>query len=285
MVASQLIAAAVVVEMAWYWQVIVAYVFGAVVNHALLLAIHELSHNLMFKEAGHNQLFSLFCNIPMLLPVAATFKKYHLEHHKFQGVHGIDVDVPTDWEGRVFRGPVLKAVWVLFQGFFYALRPLIIAPKPFGLRELGNWAFTLTMDAAIVATLGWNAIGYLLLSDFFGLGMHPVAGHFIAEHYVFTQGRETYSYYGSMRRMIFNVGFHNEHHDFPNIPGSRLHEVRRIADSFYRDLPFHTSYCKVLWDYITNPSMGPYARIKRNPKASDASDTDKVDAVDTVGRE
>jgi sphingolipid delta-4 desaturase len=263
LVSGQMLAAYLVQGAAWYWVVLMAYCFGAVCNHALQLAIHELAHNLMFKKALHNQLFGLVCNLPMVVAAAATFKKYHLEHHKFQGVHGIDVDLPTEWEGRIFRGTLMKAVWVSLQGFFYALRPLIVAPKSPGWLEAVNWATILSFDALLVATLGWGAIGYFLLCDFFGLGLHPVAGHFIAEHYCFTKGHETYSYYGSMRRIIFNVGFHNEHHDFPNIPGSKLHEVRRIADEFYRDLPCHTSYCKVIWEYITSPTMGPYYRIKR----------------------
>ena len=91
-----------------------------------------------------------------------------------------------------------------------------------------------------------------------------MTGHFLAAHCAFEQGYETYSYYGPMNLLLFNIGYHNEHHDFPAVPFTKLAQVKAIAPEYYDDLPHHTSLVKVLYEFVTNPSIGPYARVRRH---------------------
>ena len=40
-------------------------------------------------------------------------------------------------------------------------------------------------------------------------------------------------------------------------------QVRKIAPEYYENLPYHTSWVKVIWDFITDPEIGPYSRVRR----------------------
>ena len=40
-------------------------------------------------------------------------------------------------------------------------------------------------------------------------------------------------------------------------------QVRKIAPEFYEDLPQHNSWVRVLYDFVMDPEIGPYARVKR----------------------
>ena len=88
--------------------------------------------------------------------------------------------------------------------------------------EIINTVIQITFDIVIYYVLGVKSLVYMLAASLLGLGLHPISGHFIAEHYMFLKGHETYSYYGPLNLLTFNVGYHNEHHDFPNIPGKSL---------------------------------------------------------------
>ena len=268
LVASQLAVAYALRDASWLVIVLVAYAFGGLVNQALLLAIHELSHNLAFHKPWHNRLFGMFINLPIGVPVAEPFRYYHLLHHVHQGDERLDTDLPTDLERRLVQGRIGKFIWLFGQGFAYALRPLVVHPKKPSAAEVLNFAIQIGFNVAVFHFWGAKALLYLPLSALIVMGLHPVAGHYISEHYVFREGQETYSYYGPMNALTWNVGYHNEHHDFPYIAGSRLAELRRMAPEFYRELFHHDSWTKTLWHFLTKPHLGGHSRTKRHHRVA-----------------
>jgi len=262
-VLAQILVAYLLRNSQWWIIPCVAYCFGAFSSHALVLAMHEISHNLAFEKPLFNRLLGCFANTATSVPHFSLFQKYHMEHHQYQGVNGIDSDIPSVWEANFFCNTALKFLWLFFQPVWYITRPLLLKPKTPGFWEAINWSSTFACDFLILYFFGIKSLAYLLLSVFLGSGLHPVAGHFIAEHYVFVLGQETYSYYGPLNYIWFNVGYHNEHHDFPRIPGSRLPKLKEIAPEFYDTLPSYNSWAKVLWDFATDPRISPFSRIIR----------------------
>ena len=188
-----------------------------------------------------------------------TYKKYHADHHRYLGEEMNDVDIPTRLEAYLFRHPLTKMIWLAIHPLIHALRPFYKSPKPITGWELINLVCQLTFDYIIFAAFGLKPLVYLMAGTLLGLGLHPLAGHFISEHYLFSGGQATHSYYGPLNFILFNVGYHNEHHDFPYIPYTRLPEVKRLAPEYYDTLPYHTSWVKVIWDFIFDKNMGPHA--------------------------
>jgi len=245
------------------WLVLIcAYVIGGTLNHSLQLASHELSHNLCWSSITMNKLTAIFSNFVTGFPSSITFQRYHMDHHQYQGVDEIDTDIPSSFETNNFVNTAAKTFWLFLNPIWYAFRPLFYKPKPLSLWEIINWIAQLTFNITIIYTLGVQPMVYLVTGTLLGLGLHPAAGHFIAEHYEFVRGQETYSYYGPLNYVNFNVGYHNEHHDFPRIPWSKLPLVKQIAPEFY-DLPSYSSYITVMYNFITDATVGPWSRIKR----------------------
>ncbi|MBU2914898.1 MULTISPECIES: fatty acid desaturase [Reichenbachiella] len=264
LVVFQLATAPFIAELAWYWYIPLAYIFGASVSHTLFLAIHEISHDLAFKNRVSNNWLALVANIPILFPYAMSFRTYHLKHHWEQGDVKHDTDLPTDGERRIFQGFLGKLLWATNQILFYALRPMFVYPIKYEKWHKINIVFQLSALAIYWYFVGTGAVLYLLLSVFLAGSLHPLAGHFIAEHYVFKEGQETYSYYGPLNVLALNVGYHNEHHDFPNVPGTRLPELKKTAPDFYDHLFTHKSWSKVIIQFIANPKISLGSRVKRH---------------------
>lgn len=252
-----------------------AYIIGATANQNLFLAIHEITHNLAFKSPLANRLFAVIANLPIGIPYSASFRPYHLTHHKSLGVDGLDTDLPTALEAWFLDSIAGKAFFCTFQILFYALRPMMVYKLPLTWTHAFNIVAQVAFDILIAHYFGGKALSYFILSSFLAGSLHPCAGHFIAEHYVFAQHnqslkasavtppKETYSYYGMLNILTYNVGLHNEHHDFPAIPWTRLWKLNRIASEFYDDLPCHHSWIRVTWQFILDKEVGLWCRVKR----------------------
>lgn len=156
LVIVQLFSLFIIKDISWPMLVLIAYFFGGVLNHSLMLAIHEVAHGMAFGPSRPmaNKIFGIFLNLPIPFPFSITFKYYHLEHHRYQGDEKRDTDIPTYLEAQLFSGTFGKFIWVCFQPLFYALRPLFVYPKPPTVLELTNTAVQLTFNFLLYYWLG-----------------------------------------------------------------------------------------------------------------------------------
>jgi sphingolipid 4-desaturase/C4-monooxygenase len=268
-VALQIVVAWLVADQPWWVVFVAAYTVGAFANHALFVMIHECAHRLVFKRTVPNILTALLANLPQFFPGAMGFCKYHLKHHSFQGVYELDGDLPFRWEARlVGRTPVGKALWLLLFPVFQALRPWRVKEVPLWDRwTAANLAVQVVFDALVWIALGPKALVFFGLSLFFSIGLHPLGARWIQRHYLTTEGgQETYSYYGPLNLLAFNVGYHNEHHDFPSVPWNRLPRIRAIAPEAYASLASHTSWVRLLWRFLFDRELTLFSRMVRSDR-------------------
>lgn len=252
----------------WGYAILAAFAIGAFANHCLYVIIHEATHNLIFKKRVLNKICGVVADIPNVLPGALAFRNYHIKHHAYMGDHDFDADLPNIWEAKVVQTAWWrKALWLL-------VFPIMQVSRSFSTYKVNTyekWFYInaivlIITDILIVQFFGWNGLIYLLASMFFGLGLHPLGARWIQEHYTLSPDQETYSYYGPLNIVALNVGYHNEHHDFPAIPWNRLPKLREIAPEYYNTLIYHTSWTKLLLSFIFNKEYSLFSRIIRSEK-------------------
>jgi sphingolipid 4-desaturase/C4-monooxygenase len=254
----------------WWLILALAYTVGAFASHALFVAIHECAHRLVFRRRLSNILAGLVVNLPLFTPGAVSFQKYHLKHHAFQGIYALDADVPSRWEARLIgNSPIAKALWLLFYPVFQMIRSFRIKEVAvFDRWTLTNLAIQIGVNAAVYLGWGPKALAYLILSLFFSIGLHPLGARWIQRHYLVNGGeQETFSYYGWLNAVTFNVGYHNEHHDFPSVPWNRLPQIRAAAPETYDHLSAHMSWTRLLGQFLFDRNISLYSRMIREDRA------------------
>jgi sphingolipid delta-4 desaturase len=275
----QITMAVLVRDLDWKYIWILTYLISGTLNHSLSISFHEIGHNLAFGNhyPKANRILGFIANLPLCIPSSITFKKYHIDHHKFQGDDALDPDLPAYFEIWLFRTSIGKFFYIVAQPLLYSIRPLLRIPKPVTPLEIYNLLIEMSFNLAIFYFLGTKSLMYLFFGTVLGLGVHPISGHFLSEHYTFVEGYETYSYYGSLNYLTFNVGYHNEHHDFPNIPGYALPTLKKIAPDYYDNIPCHYSWIKVLYDFVFDPRLGPKCRVRRTIRSDALKSKNAID--------
>jgi sphingolipid 4-desaturase/C4-monooxygenase len=249
------------------WLVLaLAYTVGAFAGHGLFVMIHECAHRLVFRRRLPNILTGLTANLPLFVPGSFSFQKYHLKHHAYQGVYELDADIPSRWEARlVGRSAWRKALWLLLYPLVQAVRSFRVkAVPPLDVWTLTNLITQIGVNLAVYLMWGPKSLAYLALALFFSIGLHPLGARWIQRHYLVDGGeQETFSYYGKLNLLTFNVGYHNEHHDFPSVPWNRLPRLRAAAPEAYADLSAHTSWTRLLFRFLFDPEITLYSRMTR----------------------
>jgi len=248
-----------------------AYVFGAFFCHGLWVMVHELTHDLILNNATANTFLMLISNIVHIIPSAVSFRYYHRIHHSHLNETYGDPDVPLPIEDKLFGHTVIgKATWLSFFSVFQTIRALS-SPAPIEPAIIFNWIFNVAFIYYTLAFVGTKALCYHLLSSLFSVGLllHPLGARWIAEHWAIKPLQETYSYYGPINNVACNIGYHNEHHDFPKIAWSKLPKLKAAAPEFYEPLHKHYSYVGLLWTFVTNRNFTLKSRVVRWPKGKE----------------
>jgi sphingolipid delta-4 desaturase len=258
----------------WWLSLIVAFAFGAFMNHCMYVIIHDATHNLILKRRAWNKWIAILADLPNLMPGAIGFGVYHRQHHAHQGDYDYDADIASRWEARLIGDKwYRKALWLLFFPVFQLTRP----PRLKAIAMWSRWSFVnlacaIAYDVLIVLYCGWPGLLYLVFSFAFSIGLHPVGARWIQEHYTYDAEQETASYYGPINIVALNVGYHNEHHDFPSVPWNRLPQLRASAPEFYDTLRYHSSWTRLLIDFIFDPRYTLFSRVERIARGKVAPD-------------
>src|SRR5581483_650999 len=185
LVLAQLGTALAIGGRSWLIWVPCAYIVGATIDHALWVLIHECSHNLIFRSRTGNRLIAIVANLPLVVPGALSFCKYHLLHHRHMGDPDLDAGVPGPIESRIVgRSGVLKALWI---ASFVLIMGIVRPRRLKKVRLLDSWtllniAVQIGAMVALVLLTGWGPLRYLFASTVFAIGLHPLGARWIQEH-------------------------------------------------------------------------------------------------------
>jgi sphingolipid delta-4 desaturase len=261
-----------------------AFFFGQVCIHATGALVHETAHRLVFRNPRAKLAFDLLLEvISTSFARQLTYQHEHVSvHHSYLGNYERDYeheDVCRFTARRAYRAkhPRLQHLLTAAE-LLVSLLPLgfLISDKiflPFYARATGRAVKDTQRHIAsskapsaerylfIGVSLGVNlflfvALGFLgwlyqiwSLSLFLGKSGVTNLGQSLSEHPGNDEDQPTRSTYGWLNLILFNTGYHNEHHTFPDVAWSRLPRLKKIApEAFTATNP--RSYARCWWEHV-----------------------------------
>jgi sphingolipid delta-4 desaturase len=245
---------------------------GAFANHANFVIIHDAIHNCVFDSPLANKWTAILADLPNAFPTAMGFRCYHIKHHSHLSAYDYDADIPSRWEVEwVGNSAWRKAVWLFF---FPAIQLARLSRLKGTVPIWGTWTYVnigviALFDLFVLWAFGPNALLYLFFSFWFSVGgLHPLSARWLQEHFAFGPDQGTFDYYGPLNTLALNIGYHNEHHDFHEIPWNRLPELKAMAPEFYDDLRCHRSWFALLVTFIFDPTYSLGTRSENVTQAA-----------------
>ncbi|WP_243612407.1 fatty acid desaturase [Shimia aestuarii] len=261
-----------------------AFLIGQIVYHSAASLIHETCHKLVFRGDRAKLAFDLGLEaILTSYGKQLTYQHQHVtSHHPFVGDYERDYEhediCALQARQHVRRThPVTQRLLTLLTLFLHALplgfmlgdailprlyawasgRPVadpvdrFTGTRPDGRDMRPFIAVSLISNLAMLALLGPWALLYHLWSLSFFLGKLGISnlGQSLSEHPGTDDENPTRSTYGPLNLILFNTGYHNEHHSFPNVPWTRLPDLHRIAPDVFHATS-EKSYLGHWWDHV-----------------------------------
>jgi sphingolipid delta-4 desaturase len=263
---------------------LMAFLVGQVMIHSAGALLHETAHRLVFRGRRSKLAFDLLLETILIsFSLQLSYQHEHVSlHHPFLGNYERDYEHEDNCRyqaRRRFRAahPVLEKLMVLGQ-IVVALLPLgfLVSDRIFlpiyrratgrAVKDperrmasthptTGERALFMVVSAAVLVFLwlafGWLAVLYQVwsLSIFRGKAGVTNLGQSLAEHPGDDGENPTRSQYGWLNWILFNTGYHHEHHTYPQVPWTRLPRLKALApEVFNQQEP--RSYFRCWWDHV-----------------------------------
>jgi sphingolipid 4-desaturase/C4-monooxygenase len=263
---------------------VTAFFVGQILIHAAGALLHETAHRLVFRDRAAKLGFDLLLEAIMTtFSIQLTYQHEHVSlHHPFLGNYERDYEHEDNCRftaRRAFRHdhPAVEKLLVAAQlvvhilplGFLVSDRIFLpIYERATGRatrdtqRRLGGTKpgiaerlLFMAVSAAVLIFLlvafGWLAVLYQLWSVSLFRGKFGVTnlGQSLSEHAGDDDVNPTRSNYGWLNWLLFNTGYHHEHHVFPNVAWSRLPAMKALAPEIFDQGDPH-SYFRRWWDHV-----------------------------------